>query len=239
MPATSLLLVFCYFFPTASVDPIQGQDCVDLDNNCQDWITSQASLCHTTDYIIKTCPKACGFCHGKIQLKFDVSRIPPHLQPIAWLIGIWRSEHGGKAMFPTIPKFTYGEQVEISLPDEHMTGLKALNYTAFAWGLSDKEELHSEYGYITIEPGARTVSLTTVMDNGFVTVEQATLEPNRIEFHLKDIGRISFSRDLPVLDLVREWTLLDKNTLQARLDMETLTHGMQEHTFIRYRRIYP
>lgn len=39
-------------------------------------------------------------------------------------------------------------------------------FRAFAWGLSDKEELHSEYGYITIEPGARTVSLTTVMDNG-------------------------------------------------------------------------
>uniref|UniRef100_A0A183DBL3 FAD-binding oxidoreductase n=1 Tax=Gongylonema pulchrum TaxID=637853 RepID=A0A183DBL3_9BILA len=39
------------------------------------------------------------------------------------------NQHGGKAIFPTIPKFTYGEQVEISLPDEHMVGLRALNYT--------------------------------------------------------------------------------------------------------------
>lgn len=31
-------------------------------------------------------------------------------------------------MFPTIPTFTYNERVEISLPDDHTTGLKALNY---------------------------------------------------------------------------------------------------------------
>ncbi|VDN95590.1 unnamed protein product, partial [Brugia pahangi] len=210
--------------------------CEDSNNNCRDWIVSYASLCQTTDYIIKTCPKSCGFCYSLICFvfftfltEFDISHVPSHLQPIAWLIGIWRSEHGGKAIFPTIPTFTYGEQIEISISDDHMTGLKALNYTAFAWGLSGHEELHSEYGYIAVEPETRTASLTTVMNNGII-------EPNRIEFHLKDIGRISFSRDLPT---IREWTLLDNNTLQARLDMETLTHGMQEHTFIRYRRIYP
>uniref|UniRef100_A0A0R3RKE1 ShKT domain-containing protein n=1 Tax=Elaeophora elaphi TaxID=1147741 RepID=A0A0R3RKE1_9BILA len=227
-----------------------GQHCEDSNSNCHDWIMSRATLCQTTDYIIKTCPKSCGFCKKKLEPRFDASRVPSHLQSISWLIGIWRSEHGGKAFFPTIPTFTYGEQVEISVSDDHMTALKALNYTAFAWGLSGFEELHSEYGYITVEPGTKTVSLTTVMNNVnenlicfnfscFVTVEQGIVEPNRIEFHLVDIGRISFSRDLPVLRLIREWTLIEKNTLQARLEMETLTHGMQEHTFIRYRRIYP
>uniref|UniRef100_A0A0M3HH18 THAP4_heme-bd domain-containing protein n=1 Tax=Ascaris lumbricoides TaxID=6252 RepID=A0A0M3HH18_ASCLU len=61
--------------------------------------------------------------------EFDARNAPPSLQPLAWLIGIWRSEHGGKAIFPTIPKFTYGEQVEIAVSDSHMTGLKALNYS--------------------------------------------------------------------------------------------------------------
>ncbi|VDM96067.1 unnamed protein product [Thelazia callipaeda] len=232
-----------------SLSRISGQDCHDLNKNCRDWISIEASLCKTADYIIEKCTKSCGFCHAKIDPKFDISRVPSHLQPIAWLIGIWRSEHGGKAIFPTIPTFTYGEQVEISLSDPHMTGLKALNYTAFAWGSKGDLELHSEYGYITLEPGTSMISLTTVMDNVvyvknmhiscFVTVEQGVVEANRIAFRLKDIGRISFSRDLPVLELVREWTLLDKDTFQARLEMETLTHGMQEHTFIRYKRIYP
>lgn len=62
-------------------------------------------------------------------LEFDVSRIPRLLQPIAWLVGVWHSDHGGKAIFPTIPKFTYGEHVEISLADEHISSLPALNYT--------------------------------------------------------------------------------------------------------------
>ncbi|CAG9537195.1 unnamed protein product [Cercopithifilaria johnstoni] len=222
------ILLFSTFSITIISNIIKGEHCEDSNDNCRDWITSHALLCRTTNYIIKNCPKSCGFCIKKLKPKFDVSRIPSHLQPIAWLIGIWRSEHGGKAIFPTIPTFTYGEQIEISISDNHMTGLKALNYTAFAWGSSGHQELHSEYGYITVKPNTRTVSLTT-----------GIIEPNRIELHLKDIGRISFSRDLPVLRLIREWTLLDRNTLQARLHMETLTHGMQEHTFIRYRRIYP
>lgn len=36
---------------------------------------------------------------------------------------------------------------------------------------------------------------------------------------------------------MREWTLIDSNTLDARLLMETLTNRMQQHTFIRYNRV--
>ncbi|KAK0393304.1 hypothetical protein QR680_000143 [Steinernema hermaphroditum] len=170
---------------------------------------------------------------------FDLTKLPHHLNPIAFLVGIWRSEHGGKAIFPTIPKFTYGEEIQFSLSDDHMSANKALNYTAFAWGINDKDELHSEYGYITVQPGTHNVAMTTVMNNGFVTVEEGPVHNGHIRFKLQDIGRISFSRDLPVHNLIREWTLLDSVTLQARLDMETLTHGMQEHTFIRYTKIFP
>jgi len=115
----------------------------------------------------------------------------------------------------------------------------ALNYTAFAWSINEKDELHSESGYLATRPGSSVVALTTVMNNGFVTVEEGIAQGNTIRFRLVDIGRISFSRDLPVHDLIREWSLIDGNTLQARLQMETLTHGLQEHTFIRYKKIFP
>uniref|UniRef100_A0AC34FTV5 THAP4-like heme-binding beta-barrel domain-containing protein n=1 Tax=Panagrolaimus sp. ES5 TaxID=591445 RepID=A0AC34FTV5_9BILA len=222
-----------------------------------------------------------------ILTEFDLTKLPSSLKPVAWLIGIWRSEHGGKAVFPTIPKFTYGEQIEFSLTDSHTTASKSLNYTAFAWGINDRDELHSENGYLTVREGTNEVAafawgindrdelhsengyltvregtnevaLTTVMSNGFVTIEEGPVKSNQIRLRVVDIGRISFSRDLPVHDLVREWTLLDSQTLQARLDirdlpvhdlvrewtlldsqtlqarldMSTLTHGMQEHTFI-------
>ncbi|KAH7729783.1 Protein C15F1.1 [Aphelenchoides avenae] len=171
--------------------------------------------------------------------KFDLRLVPNILQPVAWLVGIWRSEHGGKALFPTIPKFTYGEEIQFSLSDPHMNASKALNYTAFAWSVNDNEELHSENGYLTIRDGSKQAALTTVMNNGFVTVEEGPAGGSRLKLRLVDIGRISFSRDLPVHDMVREWSLINSNTLQSRLDMETLTHGMREHTSITYTKIFP
>ncbi|CAI4233413.1 unnamed protein product [Auanema sp. JU1783] len=215
-----------------------ADDCRDFDNNCRDWVAASQNSCTSTDYIKRSCKKSCGLC-GSVDNKYDLRRLPSSLQPLGFLVGKWRSEHGGKAIFPTIPKFTYGEEIEFSIPDDIMQSQKALNYTAFAWSINDKDELHSENGYLSVKPNTREVALSTVMNNGFVTIEEGPISSNQIRFRLKDIGRISFSRDLPVHDLVREWTLLDKNTLQARLTMETLTHGMQEHTFIRYSRIAP
>lgn len=45
-------------------------------------------------------------------------------------------------------------------------------YSAFAWDNSDLTELHSENGYIAGEKNSSMVALTTVMSNGFATVEQ-------------------------------------------------------------------
>uniref|UniRef100_A0A914IET9 THAP4-like heme-binding beta-barrel domain-containing protein n=1 Tax=Globodera rostochiensis TaxID=31243 RepID=A0A914IET9_GLORO len=171
---------------------------------------------------------------------YDQSRVPSNLRPISWLLGIWRSEHDGKAMFPTIPKFTFGEQISIALSDSRMSGPPAFNYTAFAWSAHDQDELHSENGYITVDGGKvmlTTVRITVTAEGSFVTVEEGPVSSSHIRFKLVDIGRISFSRDLPVHDLVREWTLMDHNHFEARLDMETLTHGMQEHTMNIYTRV--
>uniref|UniRef100_A0A915LZV7 THAP4-like heme-binding beta-barrel domain-containing protein n=1 Tax=Meloidogyne javanica TaxID=6303 RepID=A0A915LZV7_MELJA len=152
---------------------------------------------------------------------YDGFLAPDSLKPLSWLLGVWRSEHDGKAMFPTIPKFTYGEEISISLTNPKLHAEPAFNYTAFAWSAHDRDELHSENGYITVYSGGTRVALTTVMNNGFVTVEEGPVSNFRIRFKLVDIGRISFSRDLPVHDLVREWSLIDGHHLEARLDMET------------------
>lgn len=165
--------------------------------------------------------------------------MPDALRRLGFLLGIWRAETGGKVVFPTMPVFTYGEEIEISLPSKDMHGLIALNYTAHAWDMNRHEALHSEEGFITIKPGTDTVALTTVMDNGFVTVEEGQLRGRAIDFNLVDIGRISFSRDLPVHQTRREWRLLSSDTFSHRFFMETLTHPMQLHTSILYRKVYP
>jgi hypothetical protein len=155
------------------------------------------------------------------------------------LLGKWRAEQGGKARFPTIPVFTYGEQIEFSIAEPGKFGSRALNYTAFAWGINEKNQLHSEYGFMSVRTGTSEVSLTTVMNNGFVTVEEGRAFGQSLRLKLQDIGRISFSRDLPVKDMTRNYRRIGSDQLEHTIEMETLTHGMQEHLFVRYKKIFP
>lgn len=74
---------------------------------------------------------------------------------------------------------------------------------------------------------------------GFTTYEVGTLKPNTVQFVLKDIGRISFSRDLPVEDLRRTFIFHDSQYLEQILEMRTATHpktGYLEHARVVYTR---
>ncbi|VDP47083.1 unnamed protein product [Heligmosomoides polygyrus] len=134
--------------------------------------------------------------------EYDLRRLPSQLKPLAFLVGKWRSDHGGKAVFATIPTFTYGEEVDISIPDSRSRPLPALNFTSRAWSVNNPdEELHSESGYISVDPRTGTAALTTTMNNGFVTAEEGLIKGTKIKFRLIDVGRMSFSHDLPVVDV--------------------------------------
>ncbi|VDN52056.1 unnamed protein product [Dracunculus medinensis] len=158
--------------------------------------------------------------------------------PIAFLIGRWRSEFSGKAFFPTIPKFTYGEELNFSAHG-YFSANGFLRYISYAWSNSDGSEMHSEYGFITVENGTRNLVMNTVMSNGFITIEKGIENSQSIEFTLKRIGRLNFSHDLPVTSMVRIWTLLDENRLENQLWMSTITHRLTKHTSIIYDRICP
>ncbi|KAI6209704.1 hypothetical protein M3Y96_00249000 [Aphelenchoides besseyi] len=236
--------VFLLLPQILSVGSEIAPECQDKDPACREWTTSGGLIvCNQPGYIRDNCPRSCKICL-RIPPEYDATRVPDNLKPIEFLIGIWRSEHDGHAFFPTIPRFTFGEQVEFKLPGAQFSGIPALNYSTFAWAMNGNkimnEELHSETGYLTVKPGTTQFSLTTVMSNGFSTVEEGTLNGNRtLTFRLVDIGRISFSRDLPVHDIIREWRWINPTVMEARLSMETLTHSMREHTTVVYRKIFP
>lgn len=61
-------------------------------------------------------------------LEYDLKRVPASLTSVAFLIGKWRSEFGGKAIFPTIPAFTYGEEVDFKMITEGDRVLDVLKY---------------------------------------------------------------------------------------------------------------
>uniref|UniRef100_A0A915L493 THAP4-like heme-binding beta-barrel domain-containing protein n=1 Tax=Romanomermis culicivorax TaxID=13658 RepID=A0A915L493_ROMCU len=170
-------------------------------------------------------------------LEYDVKNLPWQLNPIAWLVGRWRSEMDGKVRFPTIPTFTYGEQLDITISERPEYGIPSLNYSSHAWG-TDKELLHGESGYIAVKHSGY-LAMTLTMQNGFVTNEEGRISGNRIYFRMRNIGRLSWSRDLPVLDLRRTFELIDNTTLDQRVRMKTLTKNLQDHAYVRYRKVYP
>ncbi|KAL4002922.1 hypothetical protein ACH3XW_5470 [Acanthocheilonema viteae] len=219
-------------------------DCIDSDMYCFTWIAENSTKCDLiNEFPNSHCKKSCQLCNSDLTPKeYDLKKIPVTLKSIAFLIGKWRSEFGGKAVFPTIPTFTYGEEIDFKLITKGDRVLDVLNYTARAWDNWDGKEMHAEYGFLSVvnNNGTDLISLNTVMSNGFIIIEEGEEHDLSIELRMRRIGRITFSHDLPVLRMSRIWTLLDATHLEARLSISTVNHReIMEHTSIIYDRIYP
>uniref|UniRef100_A0A914CYA9 THAP4-like heme-binding beta-barrel domain-containing protein n=1 Tax=Acrobeloides nanus TaxID=290746 RepID=A0A914CYA9_9BILA len=156
---------------------------------------------------------------------------------LEWFVGRWRSEFGGKIVWPTVPTMTYGEElIVLEAPMAKSTNVQFLNFSARAWSHTTKDHFHDEWGFITVDPNGNA-TLMTAGNNGFTTYEVGEVQPNKMVLVLKDIGRISFSRDLPVDDLRRTFIRHDDNYMEQLLEMRTATHpkqGYLEHTRIIY-----
>lgn len=95
-------------------------------------------------------------------------------------------------------------------------------------------------------------TLMTAGNNGFTTYEVGAVRGRSVQLTLRDIGRISFSRDLPVedvsvpvwgqaacLQLRRTFIRHDDTYMEQVLEMRTATHpksGYLEHTRVVYTR---
>jgi len=116
------------------------------------------------------------------------------------------------------------------------SGVRFYNFSARAWSHSTKDQLHDEWGFMTITDQGN-VTLMTTGNNGFTTYEEGWVDGQKMVLRLKKIGRISFSRDLPVEDLERKFSRLDNNYLDQSLRMRTATHpkiGLLDHAVIVY-----
>jgi len=142
---------------------------------------------------------------------------------LSWIVGKWRSEFSGKVFWPTVPTMTYGEELLIAeAPRAHTTSSQFLNFSARAWSHSTKDHFHDEWGFLTVEPSGN-VTLMTVGNNGFTTYEVGEVQNNKLVLTLKDIGRISFSRDLPVEDVSLAKRDL-RNSKDSRVSAEADIH---------------
>ncbi|KAK0397450.1 hypothetical protein QR680_002133 [Steinernema hermaphroditum] len=165
------------------------------------------------------------------------SELTEHNKRLEWIVGKWRSEFSGKVFWPTVPTMTFGEELMVlEAPMAKSTNVQFLNFSARAWSHSTKDHFHDEWGFITVEPTGNA-TLMTAGNNGFTTYEVGQVEPNKMVLVLKDIGRISFSRDLPVEDLRRTFIKHDDTYMEQIIEMRTATHpahGYLEHTRVIY-----
>ncbi|VDD89927.1 unnamed protein product [Enterobius vermicularis] len=156
---------------------------------------------------------------------------------LKWLLGKWRSEFSGKVFWPSIPTMTFGEELEIAeAPIAQSSGVQFLNYSARAWSHSTGDHFHDEWGFITADKSDK-VTLITAGNNGFTTYEVGDISAKKLVLTLKDIGRVSFSRDLPVHDLRRTFLLHSEMYLEQVIEMRTATHPIQgylEHSRVVY-----
>uniref|UniRef100_A0A914V5R0 THAP4-like heme-binding beta-barrel domain-containing protein n=1 Tax=Plectus sambesii TaxID=2011161 RepID=A0A914V5R0_9BILA len=168
------------------------------------------------------------------------ARLSADNRQLEWIMGKWRSEFGGKVFWPTVPTMTYGEEMIIQeAPLARSSGVQFLNFSARAWSHSTKDHFHDEWGYMTVDQNGNA-TLMTAGNNGFTTYEVGPVTENRLVLTLKDIGRISFSRDLPVEDLRRTFIKHDDRYLEQILEMRTATHphsGYLEHTRVIYTKV--
>uniref|UniRef100_A0AC35TVQ9 DUF1794 domain-containing protein n=1 Tax=Rhabditophanes sp. KR3021 TaxID=114890 RepID=A0AC35TVQ9_9BILA len=161
-------------------------------------------------------------------------------KPLAWMVGKWRSEFSGKVIWPTIPSMTYGEELVIEEGEQsfHDSSKQFLNFSAKAWSHSNKDSFHNEWGFLTVE--GDVVTLMTAGGNGFTKYEIGKAENESVKLQLSDIGRISFSRDLPVEALHRTFIKHGPSHMEQILQMRTATdptNGVLQHSKVIYERI--
>uniref|UniRef100_A0A1I8EUX5 THAP4-like heme-binding domain-containing protein n=1 Tax=Wuchereria bancrofti TaxID=6293 RepID=A0A1I8EUX5_WUCBA len=85
--------------------------------NCFTCVVENSTKCDfINEFPNNYCKKSCQLSGCELIAKeYDLKKVPTTLKSVAFLIGKWRSEFGGKAVSPTILKVTYGEEIDLKL----------------------------------------------------------------------------------------------------------------------------
>ena len=73
--------------------------------------------------------------------------------------------------------------------------------------------------------------------SGISTIEEGTLDGHSLKLSSTNIGRISFAKEPQVKKLERTIKLLDENTLEQVIFMETSNTPLTKHLEVRYKKV--
>lgn len=152
--------------------------------------------------------------------------MPAELEPLAFLLGVWRGTGTGE--YPTIEPFGYGEEMAF----EHV-GDAFLLYSQRSWLLSDASPLHFERGFL--RPGTRgRVELALAHPLGLTEVSEGDLDGPTIELASTSVARTPTGS--AVTALVRRYRVSGE-VLRYELDMQMDGVAMSRHLTAQLRRV--
>lgn len=105
------------------------------------------------------------------------------------------------------------------------------NYMSTSRNAELQTPMHQERGFLRIKPGTTTVALIVSHNFGLTSLEEGSCDPNAKEITLQTehLSRMSFAKPPHVKSFKREFKLLNPDTLEVTLYMETDSTPLTEH----------
>ncbi|XP_070173399.1 peroxynitrite isomerase THAP4-like isoform X2 [Littorina saxatilis] len=153
------------------------------------------------------------------------------IRPLAWLLGKWRAEGGGKGQYPTIKTFEYGEEVEF-----FHVGQPNVQFSLYSWHAESRKPLHREVGFIRIKPDSNKIALMSAHNFGVADIQEGEVKDNELKVETAGIHRMSFSPDPETKKLSRTFQRKGDKMEQV-MYMETSNTPLTEHLRITYSKI--
>ncbi|VDN03871.1 unnamed protein product [Thelazia callipaeda] len=174
--------------------------------------------------------------------RYNLRRLPPDLRPIRELIGLWQLESKSGAT----RDFSPPDLIDIAINPIPKFGARAANITHTYFD-GQKNIIRSEYGFMpvknaTVRDPRVHVGYLTTSSEGYSMMEQGTAVRRKINLHLKQFLRRSFSVgsngfDLDVREFERRFEILDPYHMRMKVRAETAA-GIEGFS-ASYRRILP
>jgi hypothetical protein len=154
--------------------------------------------------------------------------IHPDLQPLAFLVGIWRGTGAGE--YPTIEPFQYVEEVRV-----HHVGKPFLTYAQKTRDAQTDLPLHVETGYFR-PAGSGRVELVVAQPSGIVEIQEGSLQDHTLTLVAVSVATSSTAKDV---SSVSRTITVDGDRMMYRLEMGAVGQPHQHHLTATLERVGP
>jgi hypothetical protein len=146
--------------------------------------------------------------------------LPAVIEPLAWLIGTWKTVAPAAGSYPSIATFAYHDELRIS-----WTGQPMLEFSSRTTSAVTGQPMHRETGFLRVNP-SRAVALILSHNFGLSSVEEGVCggegEGERcLELESTSIGRMGWTKEPRVSKIKRVFTLTESNRLRQTVFMAT------------------